>query len=553
MLEIKHSDLAGRIGRLKTKHGIVETPAFLPVVHPVRQEISIDELERIGFDMLITNAYITWKEYGDAKDIHDILNYNKPIMTDSGGYQVLVYGNVDVDHPTMARFQAKIGSDVAVPLDKPTGSGLPRSKAEQYVELTLKAAEDTIRIGDSEGSGTIWAAPIQGGEHLDLVEYSSKRLLEMGYEFFALGSPTEIMEAYEFYTLARMIVTARRVIPLSKPMHLFGAGHPLTIPLAVALGCDTFDSASYILYAKDGRYMLQNGTVSIDDLEYLPCVCPVCSSIDPRELKELSNDEKIAKIALHNLYTIKREIDGVKQAIVEGRLWEYVVQRSLAHPKLAEANHILKECSEYLEQCTPIFKDRALFISLPIDQYRPELTRFRRLVCTNIRSDKSMLVLLMEPEEHPFYTSSRYKVIKDAIMNKMQVDSGEKNSDDSNNGNNDNNNDNNDNESRSSKDNVQIAYYSPFLGIVPEEVSDVYPASHIVGIRHGVSYDDFPTMLNAIIHFIKSNGFKRVLVEVDDRSIQVMKSIRDELQGVEMEYCWKAEDITKYIKSTKIN
>ncbi|MEM0030103.1 MAG: tRNA guanosine(15) transglycosylase TgtA [Candidatus Nitrosocaldus sp.] len=532
MLEIRHSDLAGRIGRLKTKHGIVETPAFLPVVHPVRQEISMDELEKIGFDMLITNAYITWKEYGDAKDIHDILNFHKPIMTDSGGYQVLVYGKIDVDHQTMARFQAKIGSDVAVPLDKPTGFGLPRSKAEQYVELTLKAAEDAILMGD-EDSSMIWAAPLQGGEHLDLVEYSSKRLLEMGYEFFALGSPTELMEAYEFYTLAKMIVTARRVIPLSKPMHLFGAGHPLTIPLAVALGCDTFDSASYILYAKDGRYMLPNGTINIDDLEYLPCICPVCSSTDLKEIIEMNRAERIARIALHNLYTIKREVDGVKQAIVEGRLWEHVMQRSLAHPKLAEANYILNECSEYLEQCTPIFKDRALLLSLPIDQYRPELTRFRRLVCSNIRSDKkSMLVLLMEQEEYPFYISSRYKMIKDAI-NAIQGDG----SDDIN------------SKGKIIGDDVQIAYYSPFLGIVPEEVSDVYPASHLVGIRYGVSYDDFPTMLNAIIHFIKSNTFKKVLIEVDDRSINVMRSIKDELQDVEVEYCLKTEDIAAFIKS----
>ncbi|MEM2856991.1 MAG: tRNA guanosine(15) transglycosylase TgtA [Candidatus Nitrosocaldaceae archaeon] len=528
MFEIRHSDLAGRIGRLSTKHGIVETPAFLPVVHPVRQEVSIDELKKIGFDMLITNAYIALKEYGeDARDVHDILNFQKPVMTDSGGYQVLVYGSVDVDHQTMARFQARIGSDVAVPLDKPTGFGLPRSKAEQHVELTLKAAEDTIRMGKKgEDASTIWAAPVQGGEHLDLVEYSSRRLLEMGYEFFALGSPTELMEAYEFYTLANMILAARRVIPLSKPMHLFGAGHPLTIPLAVALGCDTFDSASYILYAKDGRYMLPNGTISIDELEYLPCVCPVCSSISTRELMEISRDEKIVRIALHNLYTIKREVDNVKQAIVEGRLWEYVIQRSISHPKLAEANHVLMENSEYLEQCTPIFKDRALFLSLPIDQYRPELTRFRRLVCSNIRSDKSMLVLLMKPEEHPFYTSSKYKMIKDAIKG---------GSDDI-------------NSKGKIIDYIQIAYYSPFLGVVPEEVSDVYPASHIVSIR-SVKYDDFPTMLDSIIHFIKSNRFKRVVVEVDGRSIQLMRSIKAELQEVEIEYSLNIEDMIAVIKS----
>lgn len=533
MFEIRYSDLAGRIGRLRTRHGTVETPAFIPVVHPVRQEVSIDELKKMGFDMLITNAYITLKEYGeDARDVHDILNFQKPVMTDSGGYQVLVYGSVDVDHQTMARFQARIGSDVAVPLDKPTGFGLPRSKAERYVELTLKAAEDTIRMSKEEGrekeegedAGTIWAAPVQGGEHLDLVEYSSRRLLEMGYEFFALGSPTELMEAYEFYTLARMILAARRVIPLSKPMHLFGAGHPLTIPLAVALGCDTFDSASYILYAKDGRYILPNGTINIDELEYLPCMCPICSSISAKELRDMSRDERIAKIALHNLYTIKREVDNVKQAIVEGRLWEYVIQRSLSHPKLVEANHALVESAEYLEQCTPIFKDRALFLSLPIDQYRPELTRFRRLICNNIRSDKSTLVLLIEPEEHPFYTSSKCNMIKDAI-NAIHDDDHIINK----------------------IDDVQIAYYSPFLGVVPEEVSDVYPASHVVSVR-SVKYYEFPTMLDSIIHFIRSNSFKRVLIEVDERSIQFMRSLKDELQEVEIGYCLSIEDIIAFIR-----
>ncbi|MCS7142081.1 MAG: tRNA guanosine(15) transglycosylase TgtA [Candidatus Nitrosocaldus sp.] len=514
MFEIRHSDLAGRIGRLRTRHGTVETPAFLPVVHPVRQEVEVSELERMGFDMLITNAYITLKEYGDVRDIHDILNYSKPIMTDSGGYQVLVYGSVDVDSLTMARFQARIGSDVAVPLDKPTGFGLPRGKAEQYVELTLKAAEEAMIMGDRS---TIWAAPIQGGEHLDLVEYSSRRLLEMGYEFFALGSPTELMEAYEFYTLARMIVTARTVVPLSKPMHLFGAGHPLTIPLAVALGCDTFDSASYILYAKDGRYMLPSGTACIDDLEYLPCICPVCSSTDAKELREMSRDERIARIALHNLYTIKREVDGVKQAIVEGRLWEYVVQRSLAHPRLAEVLQVLKDSAEYLEQCTPVFKDRALFLSLPVDQYRPELKRFRRLVCSNVRSDRKMLLLLKEPEEHPFYTSSKYRSVRAAI-DTMTGD------------------DNTSSHGRDNAGSVQIAYYSPFLGVVPEELSDLYPASHTVRVRHGLVYDEFPTMLEAIVQFVRSNGFSKVLVEVDDESIRSLRMVRDALQGVDVEY-----------------
>ena len=105
-------------------------------------------------------------------------------------------------------------------------------------------------------------------EHLDLVRYSACELDKMGFNLMALGSPVEIMEAYEFSLLVQMIVATKSIVP-TKPMHLFGAGHPLTIPLVVALGCDMFDSASYMLYAKDNRYMHANGTARLEDLKYL--------------------------------------------------------------------------------------------------------------------------------------------------------------------------------------------------------------------------------------------------------------------------------------------
>src|SRR3546814_7643590 len=75
----------------------------------------------------------------------------------------------------------------------------------------------------------------------------------MGYEMMALGSPVQLLESYEFAILADMIATLKTTV-MSKPIHLFGAGHPLTIPLAVALGCDTFDSASYMLYARSEEH-----------------------------------------------------------------------------------------------------------------------------------------------------------------------------------------------------------------------------------------------------------------------------------------------------------
>ncbi|MDQ3998692.1 MAG: tRNA-guanine transglycosylase, partial [Thermoproteota archaeon] len=84
MFEVGHSDLAARIGRLHTLHGVVETPAFVPVVHPVRQMVSTQFLKNMGFDLVITNAYITLRHYGDearSRGIHDIINYDGAVMT----------------------------------------------------------------------------------------------------------------------------------------------------------------------------------------------------------------------------------------------------------------------------------------------------------------------------------------------------------------------------------------------------------------------------------------------------------------------------------------
>ncbi|MGI0035842.1 MAG: tRNA-guanine transglycosylase, partial [Nitrososphaera sp.] len=79
MFEVRHSDLAGRIGRLATPHGVVETPAFVPVVHPVRQAVSTLYLKKMGFNLVITNAYIALRHYGDEarrRGIHDIINFD---------------------------------------------------------------------------------------------------------------------------------------------------------------------------------------------------------------------------------------------------------------------------------------------------------------------------------------------------------------------------------------------------------------------------------------------------------------------------------------------
>jgi len=486
VFEVRYSDLAARIGRLETPHGVVETPAFVPVVHPVRQTVSTQFLKKMGFDIVITNAYITLRHYGDEarkRGIHDIIGYDGAIMTDSGGYQVLEYGSVEVEPATMAQFEKDIKSDIPIPLDKPTGYGLEYERAKDYVATTLKNSQETLDVvGDTDA---IWVGPVQGAEHSDLVEHSARELDRMGFQLMALGSPVELMEAYEFAMLARMIVAAKKMIP-SKPVHLFGAGHPLTIPLAVALGCDMFDSASYMLYAKDGRYMTSSGTARLDELVYLPCQCPICSSHSLQDLRGMENDQRTIEIAKHNLHILKAEVDSVKQAIMDGRLWEYVLQKARAHPKLMEAVQLFKDI-EMLETSTPLFKQRAIFFYDPIDQHRPEAKRFRR-AASAFHSRRKKLVLCPEGEVHPFYSTRSYREIVKRFPD------------------------------------AQICSYSPFLGIIPAEISDIFPASHNLAPRSGHRPEDYPTFIESLKEF--AGRFEEVSVVANDFMTQATTAAR---------------------------
>jgi len=460
LFEISKTDLAGRIGTLHTNHGKIETPAYVPVIHPVKQTIPSKKIREIGFDLVITNAYITRNNYGDEaikRGIHDIIDFDSAIMTDSGGYQVLEYGDVEVSPPEMANFEKGILTDFAIPLDKPTGYGLPLKKAEAYVKHTLKVSKQTLE--DSEDNGQIWIGPIQGGEHFDLVAKSTKSLVKIGFKMLALGSPVEFMESYEYRLLAQMIVAAKKQMPHSIPLHLFGAGHPLTIPFAIALGCDTFDSASYMLYAKKLRYITDDGTRYLKDITVFPCNCEICSKYTPDEFRQLGETEKINQLAIHNLYAIKLEVDKVKQAIHEGRLWEYVIKKARAHPKLFEMIEVMTENYEFLGLGTPKFKEKAIFLFNKDDQFRPEVQAFHKIV-REFKSKKNKLLITKEYSTKPGYLAHQYLALKKKIKD---------------------------------FDSIQVCQYNPQLGLIPIEISDIYPAAHHETSRIDFEPNEFPT------------------------------------------------------------
>ena len=490
MFEIKYSDLAGRIGIIHSIHGKIETPAFVPVIHPVRQSISPKKIQEMGFDLVITNAYITMKRYGDVarkKGIHKIINYDGAIMTDSGGYQVLEYGELDVTPSEMTKFEMNIMTDFAIPLDKPTGFGLSKKQASEYVNHTLKVCKNTLK--QKKNNGQIWLGPIQGGEHFDLVKKSTDSLVKMKFPMLALGSPVEFMEAYEYKLLAKMIVAAKKQIPYSIPLHLFGAGHPLTIPLAVALGCDTFDSASYMLYAKHDRVITEDGTRRLDELEYFPFDCEVSQKFTPKELRDLEKEERTDKVALFNLYAIKAEVNRTKQAIREGRLWEYVMKKSRSHPKLFEAIQVLTDNSKTFIETTPIFKEKAIFLFSPEDQFRPEILSFHSYV-RNFKSKKKIVVITRDTNQKPAYVSNEYHNLKKKFKD---------------------------------PDSIQFCNYNQFLGIIPIEIGDIFPASHYVMVRNYFEPKDFPRFRENFEKFFTKNKFDTVYIPKNDSFLQYFK------------------------------
>jgi 7-cyano-7-deazaguanine tRNA-ribosyltransferase len=378
--EVKESDLMGRIGTLTVGGKRVETPCLTPVVHPVWRDIPLSQFKSMGFGIIMTNSYILYKRNpaeAIEKGLHELIGFDGVMMTDSGGYQVLEYGDTDFTPEEIADFQSKIGSDLAVTLDKPTGYSNSRKYARETMEGSLDAANATIKkFGDSD---TVWVGPIQGGIFGDLVRSSARGLVGAGFQMLALGSPVELMEGYLFTPLVDMIVNAKKSMPFSMPMHLFGAGHPLTLPLSVALGCDTFDSASYMLYAKKERYMTERGTLQLDRMTYLPCSCPVCNGTSLNDLRATPREDRVRKVALHNLHVLRADVLRCKEAIYEGRLWDLVEERALAHTSSAIAfRALIRDHSDLLVKSTPMMKLRGLMVRSEEDTKRPELTLARR-------------------------------------------------------------------------------------------------------------------------------------------------------------------------------
>ncbi|MEM3587397.1 MAG: tRNA-guanine transglycosylase, partial [Candidatus Jordarchaeaceae archaeon] len=249
--EIKYSrDLMGRIGQIKTKSGTFQTPALLPVIDPKNLIIPPSVLKtEFKCEVIITNAFIIKKNFYDqakGEGLHKFLNFSGSIMTDSGAYQLLVYGEVDVSPEEIVTIQEEIDTDIAIIFDIPSGLDASFSEVQNGVQQTIKNAEASLKKRIRKD--ILWVGPVQGGIYLDLVKQCASEIGKLDFDIHAIGSVTQLMEKYQFDRLVDLVMTAKQNLPPQRPVHLFGAGHPMVFSLIVAMGIDTFDSAAYALY-----------------------------------------------------------------------------------------------------------------------------------------------------------------------------------------------------------------------------------------------------------------------------------------------------------------
>mgnify|MGYP002767361429 CR=1 FL=1 len=401
MFEIKAKDNRGRVGVLKTKHGNVKTPALMPVIHPGKQTIDV---KKYGADIVITNSYIIFKDEELKKialeeGVHKLINFDGPIMTDSGSFQLSVYGDIDIGNKEVIDFQEKIGTDIGTSLDIPTGPFVKREEAERDLEITIERAKEAVKYKKENNISMLLNSVVQGSTFLDLREKCADELTKLDADLYPIGAVVPLMEMYKYSDLVDVVMHSVSHLPDDVPRHLMGAGHPMIFALCAAMGCDLFDSAAYILYAEDDRLLSTRGTYRLEDLNEMPCSCEVCSKYTPDELRALPKEERVQLIAQHNLNVSFAELRTVRQAIYDGTLMELVEERCRAHPALLNAVRELGNYSEDLEVYDPRSKKSAFFYTGPESLKRPEVRRHLEKIK---KMPKKSNLILLPPTRKPY-------------------------------------------------------------------------------------------------------------------------------------------------------
>lgn len=405
MFEITRRDGLARIGKFTTNSGkTMETPALFPVVNPKICTVPPRELyDTFGFKSLITNSYIIkntpeLREKAHSMGLHEMLDFPGIIMTDSGTFQSHMYGEVELTNEEIIEFQKSIGTDIGTVLDIFTEPYWTKEQTAKSIEVTLERTQQACEMkGDMMINGVA-----QGSVYTDLREECARRMATMDIDVHPIGGVVPLMEQYRYSELVDVVMSSKKGLNPNRPVHLFGAGHPMILALAALMGCDFFDSASYAKFARDDRMMFVDGTFRLQDMESLDCNCPACRGHTLAELRKMTNKERTKLIAEHNLYQITQELALVRRYIREGRLWELAEIRCRAHPALLDALRKLRDYQDLMEMYDPISREGAMFYTGPESRNRPVYKRYLDRLGTRYVPSSDKAVIFPDSRGKPY-------------------------------------------------------------------------------------------------------------------------------------------------------
>jgi queuine tRNA-ribosyltransferase len=347
-----------RRGRLQTDRGVIETPVFMPVgTQATVKAMTPWELEQLGVRIILSNAYHLYLRPGAdivaaAGGLHRFMGWEKPILTDSGGFQVFSLGDLRKITENGVEFrshidgsrhlftpervmeiQTALGADIVMAFDECTAYPAEWERVKAAAERTSRWAERCLKARrDLEGSGRqALFGIVQGGMYPELRRQSLNDLLSMGFPGYAIGGLSVGEDKGLMYDILDRLVP---LMPRDKPRYLMGVGSPDCLVEGVWRGIDMFDcvlptriARNGTFYCRDGRHAIRNAQYKEDWGPLDPeCGCYACTHFSRAYIRHLFMSGEILGLRLttiHNLRFLTRLMEELRQAIEDGALDEY--------------------------------------------------------------------------------------------------------------------------------------------------------------------------------------------------------------------------------------
>lgn len=354
--ELKHvcKQSGARYGILHTPHGDVETPMFMPVgTLATVKGIAPEMLKEMGSQVILANTYHLWLRPGEeivnkAGGLHQFMNYDGPILTDSGGFQVFslgktrkikeegVYFKSIIDGKSLflspekaIDIQNKLGADIIMSLDECAPYPATYEYMKNSVERTLRWAKRGKEAHKNQNQALFGI--VQGGEYPELREMCAKALVEMDFPGYSIGG-TSVGEPKD--VMYKMVEDAVKWLPENKPRYLMGVGNPIDLIEAAIRGIDMYDCVLPTRVARHGALMTHHGRININNEKYKEdfspidseCDCYTCQNYTRAYLRHLHKaDELFGKslLSIHNVRFLLKLSEDIRKAIQEDRLLDF--------------------------------------------------------------------------------------------------------------------------------------------------------------------------------------------------------------------------------------